>query len=184
MSGHCPGCGAYCEEDDSRLCGRCTQRLKCKPILQDWVMELGLRHQGVLVSIVRGCDSVGKEDPSKKLIRAMRAVILNAHCGEKQTPATFIDRCPGDELQRRMEAFRKNCDHLPHHFVMHLVHAVEIIAYHHPDRGIKDAWIMFYCRLCRGLHINPETKLQLDERLNLNEREFAAEAEATQGLPG
>lgn len=26
MSGHCPGCGTYCEEDDSRLCGRCIDR--------------------------------------------------------------------------------------------------------------------------------------------------------------
>jgi hypothetical protein len=24
MSGHCPGCGTYCEEDDDRLCGKCV----------------------------------------------------------------------------------------------------------------------------------------------------------------
>ncbi len=31
-------------------------------IVQPWAAKLGLRHQGVLVSAVRGCDSISRED--------------------------------------------------------------------------------------------------------------------------
>jgi hypothetical protein len=33
-------------------------------ILQEWVARLGLRHQGVLVTAIRGCATMPKEDAS------------------------------------------------------------------------------------------------------------------------
>lgn len=102
-------------------------------VLKDWVMRLGLRHQGVLLTSVRGCDTAPKEDASKALARCFRAEILNAHCGDNKKSRSFIEYVDTEELGRRMEAFRKNCDHYPHHWVMHFFHAVQILAYKMPD---------------------------------------------------
>lgn len=142
-------------------------------ILQGWVENLGLRHQGVLLASVRGCDTAPKDDASKRFVRCYRAVVLNAHCGDVAKAATFIEGVSEEELAVRFEAFRKNLDHYPHHYVMHLVHAVEIIGYKHPDQQVRKNWHSMYYRLCKGLHVNFETEDQLDERLNADEFSFA-----------
>jgi hypothetical protein len=152
-----------------------------KSVLQDWVMELGLRHQGVLVSIVRGCDSEPRNSPTKALVRCLREVILNCHCGDAAKAATFIERVDDDELERRMVAVRKNLDHLPHHFVMHLIHAVEIVGYKHPSWKVRVLWLPFYTQLVAGLHLTIESEAELDARLNATEEEFAQMAVATHG---
>lgn len=145
-----------------------------KSILQDWVSELGLRHQGVLLTVIRGCDTAPKDDPSKLLTRCIRAVLLNAHCGDARKAATFIQAVSTEELVDRFTAFRKNLDHYPHHYVMHVVHAIEIIGYKHPDPRIQGTWRAFYVRLAEGLHLRFETEEELDERLNADELTFAS----------
>lgn len=43
MSGHCPGCGTYAEEDDNRLCHRCRSRTNLQTMTpdqrRDWLAE-------------------------------------------------------------------------------------------------------------------------------------------------
>lgn len=145
-----------------------------RSILQDWVQELGLRHQGVLVASVRGCDTAPRHDPSKLLSRCLRAEILNAHVGDAFKAKTFIEQVSSAELEERMNAFLKNCDHYPHHFVMHFVHAAEVVGYHGPSAEARMRWRGFYLRACNRLHMNPETSEQLDARLNADEESFAA----------
>jgi hypothetical protein len=145
-----------------------------RSILQDWVTGLGLRHQGVLLTAVRGCDTAPKDDPSKLLTRCIRAELLNAHCGDAAKAATFIERVDWATLNDRFAAFRRSLDHYPHHYVMHVVHAIEIIGYKHPDPSTRNRWHYYYLSLARGLHVNPETEAELDERLNADEETFAA----------
>jgi hypothetical protein len=143
-----------------------------KSILQQWVINLGLRHQGVLLSVVRGCDNVGKEDASKAIARALRGTFLFAFDLE---PSSFIELHVEDtELEARFSAFLRNFDHLPIHFVMHLMFAAEIIGYKHPIREIRLVWQLFYRRLVHKLHLRPESEDRLDERLNACEAEFHA----------
>lgn len=147
-------------------------------VLQDWVTTLGLRHQGVLLTAIRGCDTAPKDDPSKRFVRCYRAVVLNAFCGDAKKAATFIEYAlPADEEKRFLE-FRKNCDHYPQHYVSHLMHAIEIVGYHHPDGNVRERWKGYYRALCRGLHVNPETREQLDDRLYLDEAAFAVRDQA------
>lgn len=145
-----------------------------KIILQDWVTELGLRHQGVLLAAIRGCDTAPKEDPSKKFVRAYRSFILNAHCGDAAKASSFIEAVSENELCDRFETLSRNLDHYPHHYVMHLVHAVEIVGHKHPDNAVQTLWKFMYCDLCARLHVNCETEAQLDFRLNADEESFAA----------
>lgn len=146
-----------------------------KSILQDWVMELGLRHQGALVSIIRGCDGVPKNDPSKGLIRALRYELLVPHCGDAAKAASFIEKVTRTELLGRMQAVAKNFDHYPVHFLLHLLHAAEIIGYKH---ACGRPWLLFYAHLCGKMHVNVETEDQMDARLNATEEEFGKAATA------
>ncbi len=137
-------------------------------------MELGLRHQGVLVSAMRGCDGVPKDDDSKGLIRALRCEILNAHCGDPAKAASFIEKVSQNELARRMTAVTSNFDHYPVHFIQHLMAAAEIIGYYDGYcQGNGLMWLSFYELLCKKLHVNPETKEQCDKRLDADEKTFA-----------
>lgn len=145
-----------------------------RSILQDWVTQLGLRHQGVLLGAVRGCDNAPKEDPAKRLVRCYRAVVLNAHCGDPAKAGTFIEAVPADELQARFDAFRKNFDHYPIHYVTHLMHAAEIVGYKHPNCATAVAWRGFYHKVCAALHVSPEAEKQLDRRLDADEETFVA----------
>jgi hypothetical protein len=145
---------------------------KMKIILQPWVTELGLRHQGTLLTAIRGCDTSPKEDSSKALARSIRAAILNTHCDDPRKAVSFIEHVSEQELGLRMTAFRKNCDHYPHHYIMHVIHAVEIIAYKKRTEPQDVMWLQFYFDLCRGLHLPPETEEGLDSRLNADEMKF------------
>ena len=154
-----------------------------KSVLQDRVMELGLRHQGVLLTAVRGCDTAPKDDPSKLFCRMLRGTFLVCHCGDATKAQSFIEDPftyklgllspnPVSDLRERFTAFRKNCDHYPHHYVMHIIHAIQIIGFYHPDPRLKGTFLEFYCVLCKGLHTKPEWKDDMDVRLNADEDTF------------
>jgi len=65
-------------------------------------------------------------------------------------------------------------DCLPHHYIMHLVHAAEVIGYNHPQDEIRGHFRSWYLLMCRKLHVNPETEAQMNERLNADEETFLA----------
>ena len=47
-------------------------------VLQDWLLDLPMQQQAVLLLACRGCDVVPKEHPSKPLVRLLRAYVMNA----------------------------------------------------------------------------------------------------------
>lgn len=144
-------------------------------ILQEWVAKLGLRHQGVLLTVVRGCDTAPKEDASKAFTRAVRGVLLNTHCANPEDAKSFIEACSPIEIWNRFEELkRQGFDCYPHHFVMHLVHACEVIAFHHPHGVIADVFTDIYYVFCQKLHVRPESPEQLSERLDAEEHDFGA----------
>lgn len=176
-SGYCPYCARsladlshecrmlgsknyHSEEVQRQLTGNAT-------ILQGWAVQLPLRHQGVLVSAVRGPDSAAKEDPAKAVVRAYRADVLNAYCGSAKKSTSFIEHVDVYELARRTEAFVRSFDHYPVHFVLHLMHASQITGYKR-----KRQWLDLYNRLAQKMHLNPETEEQMDARLALPEDAF------------
>lgn len=142
-------------------------------VLQPWVEQLGLRHQGVLMSCIRGCDNVPKEDPTKLLARCLRAVVLVSF---DEKPTSFIEMVDDAELGRRMVAVLKNHDHYAAHYLLHLMHGSEIVGFKHPDHEVRERWRWFYVNLARCFHLFPETEYDLDERLGACEAKFAEAA--------
>jgi hypothetical protein len=126
------------------------------------------------MSVIRGCDNVPKEDPCKSLARCIRYVLLNSF---SEKPSSFIENVDDRELERRMREVLRSHDQYPVHYIMHVLHATEIIGYKHPDDRVADRWRWFYSNLARCFHLNPETEEQLDARLGACEDQFARNAE-------
>jgi hypothetical protein len=161
-----------------------------KSILHDWVMDLPLRHQGVLLTGIRGCDGVPKHDLSKPVMRAIRFFVLINYDMRETICETGFTYWDPKAFREGVEILAKNLDEYPVHFVFHMLHALEVIGYHFPvgafihepeyaERLTKDghglAQAEDYCgtlfrwayeKLVRKFHLNSETYDQLQARLH------------------
>lgn len=144
-----------------------------KSILQDWVSGLGLRQQGVLVSGIRGCDTVMKDDPIKYLARLYRGAFMVPHCGDITKAASYM------AIPKSLEDFHgvlnvviKSHDHYPFHYLMHMIHGAQILGLYHPNMDQAIGWAGFYQTMCKKLHMNAETREELETRLGCDEETF------------
>lgn len=140
-----------------------------KSVLQDWVMELPLRHQGTLLTAVRGCDSEPKiwteqgvaYSPGRRLTAYIRCCFMN--------PADVreVDYEEGSFFQSKPPIPFKPSEfgHLPQHWYSHVMHALEIIGQHHPNSALANEAFGLYLRMVENLHLNPEKISQMTYRL-------------------
>ena len=137
-------------------------------IMRTWAEELPLMMQGVLVAATRGCDGALKEDPSKRLVRELRLIILrNAKplggiIGKRMFMDPITDK---QEFWDLRDAMIGNMDHYPMHFLTHFLFAAEIVGYKHPDITTQSRWRGLYRLFARALHLHPETEEELSNRL-------------------
>lgn len=139
-------------------------------VLQDWVCGLTFMQQSVLMTAIRAADNLPKTHPAKLLPRWLRRCILLC-AFEKIVHKTADDPCPGKftgavhDIDRVAREYLVNVDELPHHYHLHVVHAAEIIGHKHPDKAIADWWFNFYLSAVNDMHMNPETKEEMEYRL-------------------
>lgn len=137
-----------------------------KSVVRPWLANhCSFKEQAVVLSALRGCDGIPKEDISKKFTRKLRSVLFY--------PAMV--NVMSDEVDKYMKTtiepwdvtrLCKHLDHYPMHWVMHFAHACEIIGYRHPNQEIRQFWHEIYVRMVReGLHLQPESVQDLDARL-------------------
>lgn len=138
-------------------------------VLQDWVMELPLREQGTLLTAVRGCDDEPKlwtstgvaESPGRRLTAFIRWAFMNpADVREVDIPGAFFQSRPPSPFKP------SEFGHLPLHWNTHVMHALEVIAYRHPDAYVATQAESLYFAMVHGLHLNVETRDQMIERLS------------------
>jgi len=136
------------------------------PVTQDWVGFCSIKMQTVLMSSLRGCDGVSKEDPSKGVVRGIRSEVIRS--AEPGTPL-FMD---GSKLLEAVNTVTGDLDHYPLHWVAHTMHAAEIIAFKKPgeEQVYEPGWLSIYYKFVEALHLLPETEAHLD--LRLADREF------------
>lgn len=138
-----------------------------KSILYPWVMNLGLRYQGTLLTTIRGSDAWSKYNREKPLVREIRGLILVPFDQrELECLNGFMTGFPNPQAEEAFQAFCENIDPMPIHYVMHVLHVLEIIAVKHPDIKVRETYDRRYKRLCDKFHLNPETPEQLDARMN------------------
>lgn len=132
-------------------------------VVQEWVSDCTLKQQTVLLAAFRGCDGIPKGDVTKTFAKAMRASIL-----KNADPTTGF--YGGVDLEKDKVSITIFFDHghldqYPVHWLLHLMHAAEIISYKGAS-PIKEYWSHFYLSAVKAFHLNPETEQQLDARLS------------------
>jgi hypothetical protein len=148
--------------------------------MQEWTHALSMMQQTVLITAVRGPDGLPKYGPTKMLLRwYRRCVLLSALDGKVLTDPHVIGggSFTGPSIQslswgewqapmmKVVGEYLRELDAIPHHFQMHLMHAIEIVGYKHPVPRIREWWLQVYHRLVNDLHLHPETEAELDRRL-------------------
>ena len=136
-------------------------------VLQDWVMKLPLREQGTLLTVVRGCDLTPKnplDSPERKIVGQLRnAFMVPADQREVGIePGSFFVHGIPTPKTFKASAF----GHYPQHWVAHVMHAIEVLGYRHPNKGVQMVWRGIYLKFCHDLHVNPETFEQFKKRLS------------------
>ena len=127
--------------------------------------------QGVLFSAIRSCDGPFSQDPCKKVVRAVRALVLKT----AQTTGSFGARHPKtNDLCDALTDLIKHHDDYPVHFYIHLVHAIEVIGYMCPQPIMEETsgvvWEEVYLEAVAAMHMTPETRDEMMERLVDNPR--------------
>lgn len=135
-------------------------------VLKDWVMDLPLRQQGTLLTAVRGCDLTPKfplDSIERNVTAFIRNSVMNAF-DERE-----VDSEVGCFMQSRIDFDKLKPSvfgQYPLHYVTHLIHALEIIAYQCPIALTSTDALYAYNKFVNSLHLNSETKIQMIQRLN------------------
>jgi hypothetical protein len=146
----------------------------------EWCRELPLQQQSVLFLGARGPDGAVKDNPCKAIQRAYRGTVFVAakynrmlRFGEKADSFMSLDRFADFDLWNEdVEAFMDVADGLPIHFVTHLMHGAQILAYKHPDPAFRANWLYFYEECVKKFHLNPESVGEMDRRLGDWDQEY------------
>lgn len=144
-------------------------------VIQDWVAEIPLRQQGVLILALRGPDGTRKESSSKPIVRSLRACTMNSgRCGKPmERGETFdgdafmrMDLICSDELwDQAIADFYGSIDEYNVHFLQHLLHAAAVLGFNHPMEDVAARWLRFYHKGVHKLHMLPENREQFTYRL-------------------
>lgn len=148
-------------------------------VLQEWVQEITMMQQSVLIASVRGPDGIRKDHPTKVLCRWLRrCILLSAFDGRvlrdpyEAGGGSFTGPARSNsvrDLDHALELYLRSVDELPHHFQLHFMHASEILGYKHPDDETRAWWHHVYTQLVMDAHLFPESEEQMDDRLGDHE---------------
>lgn len=135
-------------------------------IMQDWTLGLPLRMQGTLLTCVRGCDLTPKyplDSIERRLVGACRAAFMVPADPREidSEPGSFFVSEPPEPNSFKASAF----GHYPWHWLSHVVHSAEVIAYMHPDGLTRSKWLRLYEKFVHSFHLNPETRDQFIARM-------------------
>lgn len=150
--------------------------MRNKQVLQDWVTALLFMQQSVLIAAVRAPDGLRKDHPIKVIMRwYRRCILISAFDGKpllnpfSSGGGSFTGPLSSDEFDRARGTYLSYVDEMPHHFQLHMMHAVEIVGYCHSDKSIRHWWNKFYTMIVNDAHLTPETFEDMNTRLSDNE---------------
>ena len=86
--------------------------------------------------------------------------MVPADAREVDLPGAFFKSQPPSNF--KPSAF----DHLPLHWSTHVMHALEVIAYRHPDPSVASDAYALYEKMVRSFHLPVESREQMITRLS------------------
>lgn len=178
--------------------------MKGRSVVQQWVSDLTLMMQSVLLTAIRGPDGIHKNHVSKRMVRWLRRCILlgafendvllepydlvGQHRGGSFIGPSIEYQFSHDSdwraaMSELLDEYLTTTDELPHHFQLHFIHAAEILGHYHPTAHTRNWWYNCYKRLCNDMHLRVETREALDKRLGDNEDDWGAAEEVRADQP-
>lgn len=153
-------------------------------VTMEWIDKLPMQQQSVLLLGLRGPDGLTKHHRCKPIVRHYRACIIKAaYFGRSiskgavptdsfmsmevfyTTTEAGVTTSITEDWLRVCKLYFDGIDELPLHYHLHVMHGAEILGYKHPDKEIAACWYAFYLQCCDAMHVNPETREQMDIRL-------------------
>ena len=135
-------------------------------VLEEWVEELPFTQQALLLLATRGADGMPKYNAAKQMVYYLRGVVLKAAYPDFYLMDGFMSKRIDESFDKSIDDFFRDTDTYPMHFLMHLIHAYEVVGYSHPDEQTRFWFYKFYSKACKAFHMNPETKEELNKRLS------------------
>jgi hypothetical protein len=135
-------------------------------VMQEWTQRIPLRAQGTLLTGIRGCDLAPKDsDHLNSLERHLSAYLRHTFLNpadprevESQSGCWFraIPPLPEYGFEFRVSSLM----HYPMHWISHLMHCFEVVAYYHPFSPVRRDCFQIYQTFCEALHCYPESPNQ------------------------
>ena len=152
-------------KEDAAQDERKDQKQTNPTVLQDWLLELSMREQTCVLTLLRGPD-VAVTLGIKGYVRWIRAKVLkNAAPKEK-----FMRKTKLKSVQKIGEEDQAALDMLTVHFFAHLVNGFQIVGYLHQEGQVRAQALAVYYELCDYLHMQPESVNHMRERLKDSSR--------------
>jgi|PlaIllAssembly_1097288.scaffolds.fasta_scaffold27568_6 hypothetical protein len=130
-------------------------------LIQDWLSNLSIKKQTVAIGAIRSPDTVF----SLKLKQV--TVWIRKHLLNNADPMTGFMHAALAELPL-FEQIDREFERLPLHAAHHIMLAMEVIGFDHPDPEISLTAMRFYSDAVRAQHLNPETRDQYEARYKDN----------------
>jgi len=126
-------------------------------VLQKWMGEIPLKQQSVLLSSLRGPDNAYLPN-IKKVTKWIRSIAQKNADPSREYMRT--------ETLPKFEELERELNFCTVHYAVHLMWALEIIGYGHPDKKLAIIASDYYKELSTQLfYLQPETRKQLNKRL-------------------
>jgi len=135
-------------------------RMKNTSVLQDWLVEIPIRMQSTLILGLRGNDTYSAPNV-KKMARWLRGLAFKP--GNPENAREFMGEAPERIVDRGPTA--KEFDFVTQHYFSHLLHAMEVVAYRHPDLNIAAHAFQLFSDMCCRLHLPVEEAEDFEMRL-------------------
>jgi hypothetical protein len=121
-------------------------------VLKEWVSDVGLKMQSILLSGLRAPDA--KTFAIKKCVRWLRAQCQTDADPTKQSYMQGVEM-----TEDLIWAALDEAEYLPVHYVHHLADSFAVVAYHHPDPEVgKIAYRLHFLIAEELFHFKPETR--------------------------
>lgn len=134
--------------------------MKNTSVLQDWLVRLPIRMQSTLILGLRGPDTHAAPG-IKTITRWLRGLAFKP--GNPDNVKEFMHSVPNEIVEKGTTA--RELEFCTQHFYSHLMHAIEVIAYKHPNVEVAKIALDRYRAMCAAFHLPNESSEEFEDRL-------------------
>lgn len=129
-------------------------------VMKDWVLDLPGKMQSALLCGLRGSD-ISTEDEVRRVTRWIRWVVMD----NVMPSSHYMADRDFMRIKDMYEEHPSSWGNLPIHFRHHMIEALEVIGFNHPDKDIRERALEAYKDLCKKSKSTPESKDMFTKRM-------------------